>query len=171
MVKQIELTQGKHTIVDDIDFDFLNQWNWHANKKKVKTSRDLFYAKRFEKGKTINMHREIIKRVLIEENNDQLLKNFINSPRKFPVDHMDGNGLNNLRNNLRCVSHRENMLNLTKFNGTSKYPGVYWHKEKQKWHVKFKIGNKNHHVGYFSDENEAYDAYVKAVSNLDQIHF
>lgn len=167
MVKQIELTQGKHTIVDDQDFDFLTKWKWHANKKKVKNSQDLFYAKRGENGKTINMHREIIKRVLLEENNDKLLKKFINNPRNFPVDHIDGNGLNNLRSNLRCVSHRENMQNLTKFNGTSKYPGVYWHKEKQKWHVSFKIGEKKHHVGYFLDEDEAFEAYKNAINNLD----
>jgi hypothetical protein len=150
MVKKIELTQGKYTIVDDEDYEFLNQWQWHVNRKKCKTSSDLLYAKRFEKRKTITMHRLIL-----------------NAPKGMDVDHINGNGLDNRKCNLRIVSHRENMQNLTKFKGTSKYPGVYWHKEKQKWHVKFKIGEKNHHVGYFVDEKKAYDAYLEATKDLN----
>ena len=167
---KIELTQGKYTIVDYKDYKWLINWKWYAHKKSVKNGDDLFYATRTgQKGETstVKMHREIIKRILIEENDIRMLEKFINNPRKFPVDHKDGDGLVNRRCNLRIVSHRENMQNLTKTVGSSQYPGVYWHKEKQKWHVMFKIGNKNHHIGYFVFEDEAYDAYLEAISNLD----
>ncbi len=76
MVKKIELTQGKYTIVDDEDYEFLNQWQWHVNRKKCKTSSDLLYAKRFEKRKTITMHRLIL-----------------NAPKGMDVDHINGNGV------------------------------------------------------------------------------
>lgn len=99
--------------VDDEDFEYLNQWKWHVLKGCSK-----YYASRADNEKTrkgkqvrILMHREVC---------DGLEK------EKF-VDHIDGNGLNNQKENLRPCSHLQNKRNCEKKkqdNLTSKYKGV-----------------------------------------------
>lgn len=156
MVKTIELTQGQHALVDDIDFEFLNQFKWGAKYDKATNG---FYARRNQhvqilngkrKLKTIMMHRLIMERVIGRE-----LK------RREIIDHVNHDSLDNCRENLRIVSTRQNMQN-QKVKKTSKYPGVSWHKRDKKWHAQIKIGGKVKHLGYFTDEREAAKAYEKA---------
>lgn len=81
------------------------------------------------------------------------------------VDHINGKGLDNRRQNLRVVTHGENMRNLRKqrtFNGeptSSKYKGVTWHKGAGKWAAKVCFQGKTHNIGLFTDEVEAAKAY------------
>ncbi|MCE5329994.1 HNH endonuclease [bacterium] len=81
-------------LVDDEDYDYLNQWKWSLlpNRKNVYAVRG---KKVNGKHKTILMHNEILKH---------------NSKNK-EIDHIDRNGLNNQRNNLRIVTHSENLHN------------------------------------------------------------
>lgn len=95
---------------------------------------------------------------------------------EFEVDHINGNGLDNRRQNLRVVSHDENMRNLRKqltFNGeptSSKYKGVTWHKGAGKWAAKVCFQNKTHNLGLFSPtptgEIEAAYAYDRKAREL-----
>ena len=168
MVKQIELTQNKYAMVDDIDYEWLNQYPWYAHKTKVKTAEDLWYVSRTIKRKdgsrtTLKIHRAIMEKILEEEGNLELLKQFKENPRKYPVDHINGNGLKNTRDNLRIVTHRQNMQNQTKKNGTSKHPGVYWDKQREKWTVYFRIGTTKKWIGRFDTEERAFEEYKKAV--------
>ena len=111
------------------------------------------------------MHREVIKRILIEEKNIGLFVDFISKPREFVVDHIDGDPLNNTRNNLRVVTPRQNMQN-KHVKKTSKYPGVLWIKSRHKWRTEIKTKGKSIHLGYFSDEREAAKAYEKACRRM-----
>ncbi len=171
MTSKINLTQNKVTIVDDIDYECLKQYTWYAHKKGTKTVEDLWYASGSIKTKdgrrtTLKMHRVIMENILKEKGDLELLKKFKKNPRKYPVDHIDGNGLNNLRSNLRLVTHRQNMQNLTKGHYSSKYPGVYWDKHREKWAVKIRISStKSRWVGRFNSEDEAFKAYKKAVQD------
>ena len=150
-MKEIQLTQGQAAIVDNDCFDEINHYKWFALRRGVK-----FHACRrikTDKGdRNFYMHHAIIGR----------------PPKGYDVDHIDRNGLNNRKANLRFVTRRQNMQNLDKSNATSRYPGVYWHKAKKKWATGYYIGDKRYHIGNFDTEQDAFDAYRKAICNLGE---
>jgi len=144
-MKQIPLTQGLFALVDDEDFEYLNQFKWHAHK-----ANRTFYALRNslykdnKKRHTIQMHR-----VILGLNNLEI-----------KCDHIDGNGLNNQRYNLRPSTNAENCKNQKPKKGfSSKYKGVCWCNIKNKWRANIRINNKQKHIGYFDHEIEAAKAY------------
>lgn len=151
MVKKIMLTQGQYTLVDDEDYEWLNQWKWYAAYFKEV---DGFYARRKTtvngKERTLRMHRVIM-----------------DAPKGKQVDHINHNTLDNRKCNLRVVSTRQNNQNrLGTF--TSKYPGVYWNKNAGKWHVRIRVNGKQKHLGYFIDEEKAFKVYQKACHDLGE---
>ena len=140
MGKHIELTQGKVAIVDDADFDWLNKWKWHAHKSK-----NNWYAEREELGRTIKMHRAIVGTM-----NDQ-------------VDHINNNGLDNRRSNIRTCSTSENQMNRAKpRNNTSGYKGVDFRKDKKRFRALIQVGKKQIYLGLFKTKEEAAKAYDEA---------
>jgi hypothetical protein len=80
------------------------------------------------------------------------------------ADHLNGNGLDNRRVNLRVCSPSENNRNRRKRNGTSSvFKGVSWHRRERKWHAQIQSsGKKKKHLGYFTDEVDAAMAYDDA---------
>lgn len=151
-MKKIKLTQGKYTIVDDEDYEYLNSFRWCAHK-----GGNTFYAERHsdldpvtEKRKIISMHRVIMK-----------------TPKGFYTDHINRNGLDNRKENLRICTLGENVKNTRKYsNNTSGYKGVSWSKFANKWRAQIKKDNKKIHLGYFDDKHEANVAYCKAAKEL-----
>lgn len=143
-MKEIKLTQNKYALVDDENFEKLNKHKWYAFRGEK-----VFYAGRKKKidGKThlIIMHRIINK-----------------TPKGKETDHINGNGLDNRRKNLRSCSHQQNAINrgLNK-NNTSGYKGVSWSKKLKKWRVY--IWNKNQiWLGTHSTRTGAYKLYLEA---------
>lgn len=140
-MKTIKLTKGQFAIVDDEDFEFLNQWKWFASKDK-----NTFYANK-RHGKTIlQMHRLIM------------------NPKKGEViDHINLNGLDNRKKNLRICSPKENIRNAPKrMKATSKFKGVYLPSGKDKWRATIRIDGKKKNLGTFASELEAAIAYNNA---------
>lgn len=131
-MKIVKLSQGLETTIDDDTFERLPFKTWHA-KKHGKT----FYARHCDNGCNVYLHRLIVE-----------------APEGLEVDHIDGNGLNNLRSNLRVVSHRQNMENIH-VSKTSKYPGVYWNPAANKWQAYANRGGKSIYLGVFSREIDA----------------
>ena len=86
------------------------------------------------------------------------------------IDHIDNNPSNNYVNNLQQVSQRKNVVKgkITK-KGSSKYVGVFWIKERNKWKTKIGINGRSKFLGYFADEEEAAQAYQNALKSLNQI--
>lgn len=136
-MKRIKLTQNKYTIVDDDDYKYLNKFKWQASKNK-----QTFYAIR---GRGIKMHRIIM-----------------NTPPNLQVDHINGDGLDNRKINLRNVDCRSNSQNLH-VNKTSKYPGVSLRKDTNKWRSYINIKNKQYNLGCYDTELKAHRAYQEAV--------
>lgn len=118
-MKKIELTQGLYALVDDKDYDWLNSWKWHAS-----GSEKQFYACRTENKKLIQMHREILRC----------------SDDEF-VDHKDGNGLNNQRENIRkCTRHENNRNKSIQKNSETGYKGVS--KSGKKYRARIMVNGK-----------------------------
>ena len=84
------------------------------------------------------------------------------------LDHIDGNKLNNNITNLREATKSQNAMNMKKRKSTngkptsSKFKGVYWHKQTKKWRARIWVDNKQKHLGLFTDEIEAAKTYDKA---------
>ena len=143
-MKEIQLTQGKMALVDDESFETLNQFKWYA-KKSGKT----FYAVRnlyvCGRPKQIYMHCVIMNRK--------------------GIDHIDHDGCNNQKSNLRVCTRSENQMNRTKQENTSSiYKGVYFSKAHKKWKAEISINSKKIRLGNFDSEIDAAKAYnAKAV--------
>jgi hypothetical protein len=156
MVKEIQLTQGKVALVDDEDFEELNKYKWRTMKIK-----EIFYAVTGGK-KRFTMHR--------------LLLSFPQKP--YECDHIDRNGLNNQRLNLRICTRSSNLINRGKFktkNGvccSSKYRGVskrdryYSGYKSDKWASQIVYNKKTIHLGNFNNQIEAAKAYDKKALEL-----
>ena len=155
-MRKIKLTQGKHALVDDENFDWLNQWKWYFNKgyavRKQHFCKD---GKCRGKGcRNIMMHRIILgdpKGILV----------------KVQTDHINGGTLDNRRKNLRIVTHAQNMLNrkLHK-NNKSGYRGICWDKNTESWRVYSQINKKWRHWGYFKNKVDAVAFHERNVSCL-----
>jgi len=87
----------------------------------------------------------------------------LDAPPDLQVDHIDHNPLNNCKSNLRLCTCGENQrYKFKQNNNTSGYPGVTWHKEKNKWLVRISLNGKQHNIGYFKNFNDAVIARKKA---------
>jgi hypothetical protein len=86
---------------------------------------------------------------------------------KIVVDHIDNNRINNNLTNLQLISHRENSSK-DKKNGSSKYTGVSWKKNRNKWVANIKINGEKKHLGYFILEEAAAEAYQNALKMLNE---
>lgn len=136
-MKAIPLTQGKVAFVDDADYDKLIVNKWHALRIKHR-----FYAGRtvYYNGtkKNILMHKCIIE-------------------SSIDIDHKDGNGLNNVRDNLRPCSRSQNLWNSKKRAGgkSSRFKGVSFNKSSGNWRADIRIFGKRKWLGHFSREIDA----------------
>jgi hypothetical protein len=88
----------------------------------------------------------------------------INKRKGIVVDHIDNNPINNNLNNLQVITHRENCSKDQK-ESSSKYIGVSWRKDRNKWRAYFNVGAKYIHIGNFDSEKEAHLAYQKKIKN------
>lgn len=140
-MRKIPLTQGKFAIVDDADYDWLMQWQWYGEIKEY-----LVYARAKINGSYMYMHRLILE---------------LKYKDGIHTDHIDGNGLNNQRTNLRRCNAMQNQHNAKSRRGSSIYKGVYWSDIKKKWIVRIRINKIKNHCGHFDDEIEAAKAYDK----------
>lgn len=141
-MKEIKLTQGKVALVDDEDFERVNQFKWYARKDSKSTT--IFYAVRGAYKKCILLHRFIM------DLNDS----------KKKVDHINHNGLDNRKNNLRACSSFENARNRNiSMHSKTGFKGVSFLTVKGKYLASIKINNKSIHIGLFNSPIEAAKAY------------
>jgi len=84
--------------------------------------------------------------------------NHIKDGYKKVINHKDFDRSNNKLINLEIVSQREN-ANQKHIASSSKYTGVYWNKNRKAWRAHIRIGKKQKHLGYYSEEYDAHLAY------------
>jgi len=148
----VPLTQDRFALVDPADLEILAPYHWTAL-----DSGNTWYAKAHSGNKTIYIHRLIL---LGEEAGSD----------KRKVDHVNGNGLDNRRQNLRPVTHSQNMQNSLgrKTARKSRFKGVSLRRHPEKpYRACIEVGGKQIHLGYFASECDAADAYNSAA----ELHF
>ena len=146
-MKEILLSTGGMVFVDDEDFEILNSHRWYCRKGGNK-----FYAGRANGKRGIFlMHRVILN---------------VTDPNVF-VDHIDGDGLNNQRSNLRIATKMQNAYNMgSNKNTSSRFKGVCWKKKNKVWTAQISANKITKHIGCYKSEIEAAIAYNEASKKL-----
>ena len=144
-MKTIQLTQGFFALVDDTDWELVSRFKWQANRGRTTSA---VYAMTTINKKGVLMHRLIL-------------------GIKASIDHIDGNGLNNQRANLRACTNQQNQANRTKQAGArSIHKGVSFFKGTKKWTASISVNARKVHLGYFSNEIDAARAYDRKAVEL-----
>ncbi|MGG0308223.1 HNH endonuclease [Priestia megaterium] len=148
MTKKIELSNGGFALVDDEDYEFLNQWKWRD---------EAGYAVRTT---TTNNNRKRKIRM------SRLLMGY---PKGKVVDHKNRNRLDNRKSNLRICFHYENSMNIVKnpnLNTTSQYKGVIYREGTDCWRVRINAATETIDGGNFTNEVAAANCYNYYCKNL-----
>ncbi len=142
---EIKLTKGYFATIDDADAHLVVGYSWQAS-----VHAGHVYARRAssQRHRHILMHRVILG---------------LTDDSKIEADHIDGNGLNNKRANLRRSSRKQNARNRkVQQNNTSGFKGVSFHRGAQKWRAQIKVDGKDRYLGVFSTAEAAAEAYDDA---------
>ncbi len=148
-MREIALTQGQYALVDDADYEELSKYKWRA----LKNVSGIWYAVRQYKNKDgfwklMSMHRHLLR---------------LNFGDKRQGDHLNHNGLDNRRCNIRiCNPHQNHANERPAKNGTSKFKGVSWCNRTKKWAAQIQVKGKAIFLGRFSFEELAALAYDMA---------
>lgn len=147
----LKTKNGTEFIIDDEDFVKVDQYTWHINTPP--SSKTSYVMANISKKVKIKLHR--------------FLLNVTNS--KIQIDHINGNGLDNRKENLRLVTNAQNSRNKSKYittNSTSKYKGVFFCKQRNKWVAQICLDYKKIFIGRFKTEIEAAKAYNEKALTL-----
>ena len=146
-MKIIPLTKGKYATVDDEDYGWLIKYKWYALVEANTCYACTTVGGRKNK-KHIRMHRLIM-----------------NAPVGMDVDHINRDGTDNRKDNLRICTRRQNIQNSRKRIGTSsQFKGVHWRPEVKKWQARIYAQDKYRSLGHYINERDAALAYNKAAN-------
>ena len=136
---KIQLANNKGTVtIDDEDFNKISQYKWHIHKAGTKD-----YARAWINGRREYMHRFIMEGDLI--------------------DHINGNGLDNRKSNLRLADKSLNAINSKiRSDNSTGYRGVTFNKKANKYMAEISRNGKKTYLGLFNTAEEAHGAYIKA---------
>jgi hypothetical protein len=145
MSRQLPLAKGRCALVDDDDFARISEYQWHI------TSRGYVAGTVTINGtpKLVYLHRFLL-----------------NAPPGRYVDHINGDRLDNQRDNLRLVTRAQNQWNRQVQHNQSGYKGVSWHRRKRKFYARIQANGQRYHLGYFDTAEEAAQAYDAAARRL-----
>jgi hypothetical protein len=138
-MRKIKLTKNKYTLVDDADFSHLNQSKWHVNAYNYAVKKNSF-------GRNVYLHRILL-----------------GVPKEILIDHINGNSLDNRKQNLRLCTKIQNCQNQKiRSDNTSGFKGVYKPLNRNTWCANITHSKKRIHLGVFKTKEEAAHAYNKA---------
>lgn len=146
-MKSIILTQGQVSLVDDEDFERLDIHKWHAATTSFDKTK--FYARRQSVSmprRVLNLHREVLQ---------------LESTDRNKVDHINGDTLDNRKENLRKADQFQNQYNTKiRSDNTSGYRCVSWSKSNKKWLVQIRVLKERVHIGHFTSKEDAAQAAI-----------
>lgn len=135
----IPLTKGKSVVVDDADMDLVSKHIWKAH--RATTKRENWYAYAMIDGRKVYLHRMLM-----------------NAPKGSDTDHIDGDGLNNRRSNLRVCSRSENNRNAVRHPNKCGAVGVQFHRQHNLFVAFLWFGKRRKRLGYFKTLEAAIEA-------------
>lgn len=145
MIK-IPLSRGKIATIDDCDRHlFQYKWWFCENKKSSGYAVRKYQLPNYGKIFKISLHHAVMGQPI----------------NGMEIDHIDGDGLNNCRSNLRIVTKYENMANCKIHRSgkkSSRFVGVTWSKQAKRWQAQIQIKGKNRFLGHFVIEEDAAEA-------------
>jgi hypothetical protein len=151
---EISLTQGKIAVIDDVDWPLVAPFKWYAQREPNGRwyARATVWNPETKTVSKISMHRVILG-----------VSGFENK-----VDHRDGDGLKNTRENLRACTNAQNIRNRPKDSvpTASRFKGVTWSRRNQRWFARICFDGKQIHLGSFRIEEDAARAYNEAATRL-----
>jgi hypothetical protein len=133
----------RYAIIDPADYQQISKYPWQL----FESESGKCYAARLDNRRIVNMHRVIM-----------------DAPKGKIVDHKNRNGLDNTRGNLHFATISQNNMNCGKRKkpASSKYKGVTWCKDRNRWHAYISYNGKRKYLGPFDNEEEAARAYDEA---------
>ena len=143
----VGISLGRVSVVDASDLPLISGHRWWVLRNR--TCYAITHIHRDGKRTTISMHRLIMGA----------------QPGQF-IDHRDGDGLNNVRSNLRFATCQQNAMNARQKNHSSQFKGVSWRKDRGHWTAKIRIGCRDKFLGCFHEETEAAKAYNLAARQI-----
>jgi len=147
--RRIPLTKGKFAIVDPPDYEILSKYKWRTCKAP-----NTFYAERSIRKQNGKFSRKLLHRHLMQP------------PANLVIDHINRNGLDNRRANLRLATISQNAANSKKRNPRSGYKGVWLDKQKNLYRAAIWSNNKRYYLGLFESPVDAAKAYDDAAKKL-----
>ena len=155
-MKKIKLTQGKYALVDNFDFEWLSQWKWGFSPSGHSEGKG--YASRTMHLGYDKNHKRLLKRIYMH-------RAILHPPTDMVSDHINGNGLDNRRSNLRAVTKAENyILRSKKLGSKSKYKGVTT--SGKKWQARIAFKGEQYYLGTYPTELGARLVYLRAAKHL-----
>lgn len=136
--------------MDDEDFEKVSSFRWHARSRKGGKNRFYAAGRAKQDREKVYMHRIVM-----------------SPPPGKDVDHINGDGLDNRRENLRVCTRSENLRNRGKqANNTTGYKGVHFFKAARLFTASVQYDGKSFHLGYFKTALEAAKAYDEAARKI-----
>jgi len=143
---EVPLSQNKVALIDDEDSELILGRKWHACRRRHHWYACAYYKTPDGRESSQSMHRVLL-----------------NAPPGVMVDHLNNNGLDNRRSNIRLATNSQNQANrCTLSQNTSGYKGVCWNKDSQQWQAGIKCNGRSTHLGLFASLEEAAAAYDRA---------
>lgn len=147
-MKKVPIFKDQFALVDDDDFDKVAHFKWHKFKSRNKSN---CYAKRNFRVNGVSRS-QLMHRVILGVTDSKTL-----------IDHINGNGLDNRKQNLRICSNAQNSRNRDKVkNNSSGFKGVSYNKKLLCFESKIGLDNKTINLGLYRTEIEAAIAYNEA---------
>jgi hypothetical protein len=171
-MKTIILTNNKVALIDDDDYERLSKYKWGARQRIRRGKISGWDARRHEwvaglNPKTGKKHTYVRngKRYFINGyyKNIYMHRFLLNAPSNMEVDHIDGNGLNNQKSNLRLCTPSQNRMNTrTRTSSNTGITGVTWDNQTQKWRATITMKGKMINLGRYKEMKDAIEVRKKA---------
>lgn len=150
-MQRLQINQNQFVLLDDDDFEKFSKWSWQVNNSG--------YVRRTLKRRMFKLPQTTIylHRVMMEP------------PKGMVVDHINGDKLDNRRQNLRVVTQQQNQWNRHKTNRNNKsgYTGVTWAKYNKNWLARIKVNGKQMCLGSHYNIEDA----VKARQEVERRYY